>query len=165
MGKWLWHHHPITILIFIPLSHQNPWIKTDDCSEHSTSNSWPSLKISLNVQHAAWTVLFVPRQQINCLCIPLWWSIRDYNGPLVRYIKLRVAHAPGMPGAFSPPSASTTTARAVMHVEIANPRWWGKRSRHSWRMRNPQFYLSGKRPIVRWWFGYMKYPCIDLKMG
>ena len=23
----------------------------------------------------------------------------------------------------------------------------GKRSRHSWRMRNPQFYVSGKRPI------------------
>ena len=28
--------------------------------------------------------------------------------------------------------------------------WWrGKRSRHSWRMRNPQFYVSGKRPIAR----------------
>ena len=38
-------------------------------------------------------------------------------------------------------------ARAVMHVGIANPRWWGKRSRQSRRMRNPQFYVSGKRPI------------------
>ena len=26
-------------------------------------------------------------------------------------------------------------------------RWQGKRSRHSQRMRNPQFYVSGKRPI------------------
>ena len=27
--------------------------------------------------------------------------------------------------------------------------WWrGKSSRHSWRMRNPQFYKSGKRPMV-----------------
>ena len=26
--------------------------------------------------------------------------------------------------------------------------WRGKRSRHSQRMRNPQFYVSGKRPIV-----------------
>ena len=34
-----------------------------------------------------------------------------------------------------------------MHVGIANPRWRGKRSRHSRRMRNPQFYVSGKRPI------------------
>ena len=28
-------------------------------------------------------------------------------------------------------------------------RWRGKRSRHSRRMRNPQFYVSGKRPMVR----------------
>ena len=27
-----------------------------------------------------------------------WW-----HGPLARYVKLRVAHAPGMPGMFSPP--------------------------------------------------------------
>ena len=27
---------------------------------------------------------------------------------------------------------------------------WGKRSRHSRRMRNPQFYLSGKRPNGTW---------------
>ena len=39
-------------------------------------------------------------------------------------------------------------ARAVMHVGIANPRWRGKRSRHSRRMRNPQFYVSGKMPIL-----------------
>ena len=38
-------------------------------------------------------------------------------------------------------------ARTVMHVGIANPRWRGKRSRHSRRMRNPQFYFSGKTPI------------------
>ena len=29
-----------------------------------------------------------------CLCV---------NGPLSRYVKLRVVHAPGMPGKFSPP--------------------------------------------------------------
>ena len=34
-----------------------------------------------------------------------------------------------------------------MHVEIANPLWRGKRSRHSPRMRNPQFFVSGKRPM------------------
>ena len=39
-------------------------------------------------------------------------------------------------------------ARAVMHAGIANPRCRGKRSRHSRRMRNPQFYVSGKRPMV-----------------
>ena len=35
-----------------------------------------------------------------------------------------------------------------MHVGIANPRWRGKRSRHSRRMRNPQFYISGKRTMA-----------------
>ena len=39
-------------------------------------------------------------------------------------------------------------APAVMHVGIANPQWRGKRSRHSRRMHNPQFYVFGKRPMV-----------------
>ena len=39
-------------------------------------------------------------------------------------------------------------ARAVMHVGMANPQWRGKRSRHSRRMRNPQFNVSGKGSIV-----------------
>ena len=40
-----------------------------------------------------------------------------------------------------------------MHVEIAYPRWRGKRSRHSRCMRNAQFYASGKRPMDKalWW--------------
>ena len=38
-------------------------------------------------------------------------------------------------------------ARVVKHVGIANARWRGKRSRHSRRMRNPQFCVSGKRPM------------------
>ena len=55
------------------------------------------------------------------------------NGPFTRYVKWRhVRHA-----------------RAVMHVGVANPRWWGKRSQHSRRMRNPQIYVSDKRPIAR----------------
>ena len=42
---------------------------------------------------------------------------------------------------------SLVSDHGMHHVGIANPRWWGKRSRNSRRMRNPQFYLSGKRPI------------------
>ena len=38
-------------------------------------------------------------------------------------------------------------ARAVMHVGFANSRLRGKRPRHSRRMRNTQFYVSGKRPM------------------
>ena len=36
---------------------------------------------------------------------------------------------------------------AGMHVGYANPRWRGKRSWNSRRLRNPQFYVSGKRPM------------------
>ena len=73
-----------------------------------------------------------------------------------------VAHGPGMPGTFSPPPASMENAslwsrhtsrhvryaRAVMHAGISILWGRGKRSRHSRRMRNPKFYVSGKRPIT-----------------
>ena len=33
-------------------------------------------------------------------------------------------------------------------LRVSSCTWWGKRSRHSQRMRNPQYYVSGKRPMV-----------------
>ena len=36
-----------------------------------------------------------------------------------------------------------------MHVGVAYPRWRGKRSWHSRRMRNPQFCVSGTRPMLQ----------------
>ena len=83
------------------------------------------------------------------------------HGPLTRYVKLRAAHAPGMPGTFSPPPRVSDPdmhhGTCVTHVPWCMPgsltscflwsRWRGKRSRHSRRMHNPQFYVSGKRPI------------------
>ena len=80
------------------------------------------------------------------------------HGFLVRYVKLRVAHAPGMPRTFSPPPRVSNPdmhhGTCVTHVPWCVPgslisgffwsRWRGKRSR---RMRNPQFYVSGQRPI------------------
>ena len=82
------------------------------------------------------------------------------EGPLARYVKLRVAHAPEMPGTFSPPPRLSNPnmhhGMCVTHVPWRMPgsltsgflwsRWRGKRSRHSRRMHNPQFYVSGKRP-------------------
>ena len=49
-----------------------------------------------------------------------------------------------------------------MHVEIAYPRWRGKRSRHTRRMRNPQWYVSGKRPMekkisMQFYFSFFQY--------
>ena len=83
------------------------------------------------------------------------------HGPLTRYVRLWVAHAPGMPGTFSrPPRVSDPDMHhgtCVTHVPWCMPgsltsgflwiRWRGKRSRHSRRMRNPHFYESGKKPM------------------
>ena len=86
----------------------------------------------------------------------------DYiYGPLARCAKLRVAHAPGMPATFSPPPRVSDPdmyhGTCVTHVPWCMPGsltsgfYWswrrGKRSRYSRRMRNPQFYVSGKRPM------------------
>ena len=79
-------------------------------------------------------------------------------GTLTRYIKLRVAHAPGMPGTFSPPPRVSDPdmhhGTCGTHVPWCMPgsltsgflwsRWRGKCSRPSRRMRNPPFYVSGK---------------------
>ena len=46
-----------------------------------------------------------------------------------------------------PACIAARASRAVMHAGIASLQWRGKRSRHSRRMRNPQFYVSGKRPM------------------
>ena len=76
--------------------------------------------------------------------------------PLVRYVKLRVVHTSGM---FSPPPRVSDPdvhhGTCVTHVPWCMPgsqthgflliRWRGK---HSRRMRNPQFYVSGKRPML-----------------
>ena len=84
-------------------------------------------------------------------------------GPFVGYVKLRpVAHAPAMPRTFSPPprviDPDMLHDTCVTHVSWCMPgsitsdslwsRWREKRSRHSRCMRNPQFYLIGKRPMA-----------------
>ena len=98
-----------------------------------------------------------------------WISVQDdlarhylhSHGPLARNVKLRVAHAPGMTGTLSPPPRVSDPdmhhGTCVTHVPWCMPasltsgfawsRWRGKRSRHSRRMRNPQLYVFGKRPI------------------
>ena len=90
--------------------------------------------------------------------------VHHSNGPLTRYAKLRLAHAPGMPATFPPPpwvsdpaaSRHARDARAVMHAEIAYwrcflwSRWRGKRSRHSRRMHYRNFtYLFRGSLCVR----------------
>ena len=101
-----------------------------------------------------------PWHNLNgCLATPPW---EEGMGLLPDTKKLRVAHAPGMPRTFPSPPTSKETASyrfrhasrhvrhtlAMMHVGIATPRWRGKHSRRYRRICNPQFYVSGKRPIA-----------------
>ena len=81
--------------------------------------------------------------------------------PLPRYVKLRVAHAPGMPGTFFPPpwvsDSDMHHGTCVTHVPWCMPgsltsgflwsRWRGTLSRNSRHMYNLQFYVSDKMPI------------------
>ena len=90
-----------------------------------------------------------------------WSQKARSHGPRARYVILRVAHASGMPGTFSPPPRGSDPnmhhGTCVTHVPRCMPgsltsgflssRWRGKRPRHSLRMRNPQFCVSSKRPI------------------
>ena len=78
-------------------------------------------------------------------------------------LKLWVAHAPGMPGTFYPPSRVSDPdmhhGTCVTHVPWCMPvsltsgffwsRWRGKCCRRYRLMRNQQFYISGKRPMER----------------
>ena len=93
-------------------------------------------------------------QRIDVLLLSNRWykigiiTLRSHiqNGPLVRYVKLWVAHAPGMPRTFPRYrlQRKPLVSDSGMHVGW----WWGKLSRHSQRMRNPQCYISGKRPMA-----------------
>ena len=84
------------------------------------------------------------------------------HGPLARYVKLWVAHSPGISGTFFPPPRISDPdmhhGTCVTHMPWCMPgsltsslfwsRWRGKRSRHSRRMRNSQFGISGKRSMI-----------------
>ena len=97
------------------------------------------------------TVFHIKREVLFCVLWVFGWPI---HGSLTRYVKLRVAHAPGMPGTFSPPPQ---VRDPDTHVPWCMPgsltcvllwsRWQENRSRHSRRMRNPQVCVSGKRPM------------------
>ena len=103
--------------------------------------------------------------------MPILWQVLIFQnneqgirnlGHFAKYVKLRVAYAPEMPGTFSrPPRVSDPDIHrgtCVTHVPRWMPgsltcgflwsRWRRKRFRHSRRIHNPQFNVSGKRPMV-----------------
>ena len=103
--------------------------------------------------HGRWNIILPDKNVIRNLTI---------HGPLTRYAKLWVAHAPGMPGTFSPrprvsdPDMYHGTCVTHMPWRMLGSltsgflwcQWRGTRFWHSRRMRNPQFCISGKRPMA-----------------
>ena len=99
-----------------------------------------------------------PRNAPSVITNTAWCDLL-LNGPLARYVRLWVEHSPGMPGTLFPRVSHRDMhhGTCVTHVPWCIPgsltsgflwsQWREKRSRHSRRMRNPQFYASGKRPI------------------
>ena len=94
---------------------------------------------------------------------------RTMHGPLTRYVKLRVAHAPGMPGTFSPHPTSkkplvsdpgmhhgtcVTHVPGCMSGSLTRGDGEDVPSRHSRRMRKPA--------ILRIWQETHDKSCIDL---
>ena len=115
-------------------------------------------------KHILW--MTVAQNSTQTYCAWSNWrygSIGSGYGLLTRYMKLPVVHAPGIPGTFSPPPQVIDPDKhhgtCAMHVPWCMSisltsgflwsRWRGKRSRRSRCIRNPQFYLSGKRPMVQ----------------
>ena len=92
-----------------------------------------------------------------------WWSNRRDHWPLARYVKLRVAHAPGMPGTFPPaadfkgnrrlaiPACITANASRTCRDACRDrlPAVAGKTFPAFRAHAHPQFYVSGKRSIDR----------------
>ena len=105
-------------------------------------------KIGPGVHNFSLTCFYSSKRSFIYVCIDLSTRLYKSHGPLARYLKLRVAHAPGT---------------FLTHVPWCRPgsltsgllwsRWQGKRSWHSRRRHNPHFYVSGKRPMsVKTWF-------------
>ena len=86
------------------------------------------------------------------------------NGPFTRYANLRVAHAPGMPGTFSPPpwvsdpnmhhGTCVVHARAVMHAgSLTSGFLWSRGGENVPGIPgacNPQFCIYSKRSMPIW---------------
>ena len=51
------------------------------------------------------------------------------------------------PGMHHGTCVTKKNTRAMMHAGNAKPPWRGKRSHHSRLIRNPQYYISDKRPM------------------
>ena len=118
--------------------------------------------------YSQWTMQFEPQIYIPWQMTSSWhvWVHRytthkELHGPLTRYVKLQVAHAPGMPGTFSPAADFKGNRKLAIPTCITARAW--RTCRDACRDRAPavtgktfpafpahahlQFCVSGKRPM------------------
>ena len=127
--------------------------------QHTRFSWWYARAINIHSTYVLCNITWIIRIIQSWIYHWMFWcflcvSIQHFtHGPLDRYVKLRVVHAPGMPGTLSPSSRVTDPdmhqGTCVTHVPKCMPgsltscvlwnRWRKKRSRHSRCMRNPQF--------------------------
>ena len=85
------------------------------------------------------------------ICKNIYENIHLTHGPLTRFVKLRVAQAPGMPETCSPPTRVSDPdmhyGACVTHAGFPLKSVARKRSQDSQRSGKPQFYVYGKRPV------------------
>ena len=149
------------------------WLTNSTKSKSCDSNKWGNIFLCFHNKANTGLSLLNSSDGYTVLFYFVWFwlhlnvLVKSCHGPLVRYVKLWVAHATGIPGTFSPPPWVNDPD---MHVPWCMPRsitsgfhwnrWRGKRSRHSRRMRDPKFYVSGKRVI--YWFVVFRFTSLGL---
>ena len=130
-------------------------------SENFNSLKWLDIFLKDGFFMSVFRIIFYTILEHKLLnpCCRYWpgWVLISYNGLPARYVKLRVAHVPGMPGNFfPPPRVSNPDMHQCMYVThvpwcmlgsltsgFVWSHWRGKSSRHSRCLRNLQFYVSG----------------------
>ena len=125
-------------------------------------------RLRVNVSHEStccniYAITTTKQRTMTYVCnSPKKYAQGSPQRPLARYVKLHVAHAPGMFGTFSPPplvrDPDMHRGTSVKHVpwcmlgSLTSGFLWSqlrrKRSQHSHRMHNLQFYVSDKRPMM-----------------
>ena len=126
-----------------PLSSDSWWCRFGT-RKHMTLDTWDAMRVSV----------------IMMVADALHPGHPSHRGLLAKYVKLRVAHAPGIPGTFFPPprvsdptcimASASRDARVVMHVGIANYRFPLKSvaSKNFLAHAQPAIFVSRKMPML-----------------
>ena len=163
IAMFMWHLNCKAFLLF----HRNKYISRikrlltsiqKNCDNHilpkTAMKSTQTLKYVYRFQYILWSYVIDGQfvRDVDVLQQRLQWAsyqIRKIAGCACARNAGNVFPATDFKGNrwLAIPTWYVRHARSLMHVWIAIPRWRGKRSRHPRRMRNPYYYVSGKKPM------------------